>query len=72
MTNLWKIAIIAYELAYGVTPFDSKTLLRIAFKNEDVQVRYPRMNAKSIYFREFMELVLKKDPKERCGATNFL
>lgn len=60
---MWKVAVMAYELAYGVPPFDSKTLMRVAFTDEGITVRNPRMNAKTVEFREFIEGILKKDPK---------
>jgi serine/threonine protein kinase len=59
---MWKIGVLAYELAYGVPPFSIQELVYITLQDEEPTLRHPRVNAKSADFRDFLRSIFRKDP----------
>lgn len=71
MANVWKLGVLAYELAYGVPPFCIQELVYLTLNDVDPVMRYPFLDNKSPEFHSFLESILRKRPSTRLGANNF-
>jgi serine/threonine protein kinase len=62
MTNMWKIGVVAYELAYGIPPFSIQELVYTIVRDEKLTLKYPWNNAKSAAFQDFLRSIFRKNP----------
>eukprot|EP00741_Cyanophora_paradoxa_P016360 tig00020912_g15796.t1 len=71
--DLWSIGTILYELLFGKSPFEGRTLEHLLWNVENAQLVYPpAMMSLSQDCRHLLENLLQKDPKERLTIRQFI
>ena len=71
MADWWSYGILLYELLFGKPPFHDGSTNRILDLITTSNVRYSSKNNISSITKDFLNKLLKKNPKERIGQNEF-
>ena len=64
----WAVGVLAYEMAYGATPFFNRNRTKLNQNITDVKYRFPSRIVTSDDFKDFISKLLVKEPSQRLGA----
>lgn len=65
----WAVGVMAYEMAYGATPFFNRNRPKLNQNIVNVNYSFPSRIETSDEFKDFIRKLLVKDPSQRLGAN---
>lgn len=70
--DVWSLGVILYELYFGKPPFFASSIYKLIQMIVNENVRWPKDTNISPGFKDFLSLMLKKNPEERASCDDLL